>query len=64
MDENLQLYGNFQLSMGPDRQNKIGVKLYIFSYLSVLAYVLGAQKHSLNETVLLSTNNICFMFKK
>ena len=59
MDENLQLFGNFQLFMGPDRQNKIGVKLYIFSYLSVLAYVLGAQKHRLNETVLLSTNNIC-----
>ena len=34
------------------------VKLYIFSYLSVLTFVLGAQKNRLNETVLLSTHNI------
>ena len=26
----------------------------------LLAYVLGAQKNSLNETVLLNTHNICF----
>ena len=26
----------------------------------ILAYVLGAQKNRLIETVLLSTNNICF----
>ena len=35
-------------------------KLSIFSYPSVLAYVLGAQKNRLNETVLFSTHNICF----
>ena len=35
------------------------VKLYLFSYPSVLAYVLGAQKNSLIETVLLITHNIC-----
>ena len=36
------------------------VKLGIFSSLSVLTYVLGAQKNRLNETVLLSTHNIHF----
>ena len=35
-------------------------KLQIFSYPSVLTYVLDAQKNSLIETVLLSTHNICF----
>ena len=34
--------------------------MYIFFYPSVLTYVLGAQKNCLIETVLLSTNNICF----
>ena len=29
-------------------------------YLSVLTFVLGAQKNRLSETVLLSTHNICF----
>ena len=32
----------------------------VFSYPSVLSYVLGAQKNRLIETVLLSTQNICF----
>ena len=32
----------------------------MFSEPSVLTYVLGAQKNRLIETVLLSTNNICF----
>ena len=32
----------------------------MFSYPSVLTYVLGAQKNRLIETVLLSTQNICF----
>ena len=36
------------------------VKLSIFSYPYVLAYVLGAQKNRLIEMVLLSTHNICF----
>ena len=36
------------------------VKLQIFSYPSILTYVLGAQKKRLIETVLLSTHNICF----
>ena len=41
--------------------NKIlSVKLSIFSYPSVVTYVLGAQKSRLIETVLLSTHNICF----
>ena len=35
-------------------------KIEIFSYPSVLTYVLGAQKNRLIETVLLSTHNICF----
>ena len=38
----------------------VSVKLRIFSYLSVLIFVLGAQKNRLIETVLLSTHNICF----
>ena len=32
----------------------------MFSYLSVLTYVLSAQKNRLIQTVLLSTHNICF----
>ena len=32
----------------------------MFSYPSILTYVLGAQKNGLIETVLLSTHNICF----
>ena len=40
---------------------KKNVKWKIFSYPSVLTYVLGAQKNSLIETVILSTQNlICF----
>ena len=35
-------------------------KMSLFSYPSVLTFVLGAQKNRLNETVLLSTHNICF----
>ena len=35
----------------------LSVKLYIFSYPSVLTYVSGAQKNHLIETVLLSTHN-------
>ena len=30
-----------------------------FSYLSMKTYVVGTQKNHLNETVLLSTQNIC-----
>ena len=37
-----------------------GFKLLIFSYPSVETFVLGIQKNRLNETVLLSTQNICF----
>ena len=40
--------------------DNFSVKMYIFSYPSVLTYVLGAQKKRLIETVLLSTHNICF----
>ena len=32
----------------------------IFSYPSILTYVLGAQKNRLVETVLFRTHNICF----
>ena len=35
-------------------------KIYIFSNPSISTYVLGAQKNRLVETVLLSTNTICF----
>ena len=34
--------------------------MLIFSYPSVLTYVLGAQKNCLIETVILSAHNICF----
>ena len=34
--------------------------LLILSFLSVLTYVLGAQKNRLIKTVALSTHNICF----
>ena len=33
----------------------------IFSFSSILSYVLGAQKNRLIKTVLLSTHNICFI---
>ena len=48
------------LSMAGHRcrlRNILSVKLQIFSYLSVVAYILGAQKNRLIETVLLSTRN-------
>ena len=45
---------NHRFTTDLDKQ-KISVKLLIFSYSSVLAYVLGAQKN-----ILLSTSNICF----
>ena len=31
----------------------------IFSYFSTKTYVVGTQKNRLNETILLSTHNIC-----
>ena len=49
--------------MKANTKNPIGldsIKLWIFSYPSVLTYVLGAQKNRLIETVLLSTHNIYF----
>ena len=36
-------------------------KIVNISYPSVLTYVLGAQKNRLNDTILLSTHNICFV---
>ena len=42
------------------RFQNFSVKMLVFSYPSVLTYVLGAQKNRLIETVLLSTHNICF----
>ena len=38
----------------------LSVKLLLFSNPSIVTYVLGAQKNHLSETVLLSSNNICF----
>ena len=38
----------------------LSVKLQLFSHPSVITYILGAQKNRLIETVLLSTQNICF----
>ena len=39
---------------------KINVKMKLFSFLSILTFVVGAEKNRLIETVLLSTNNIFF----
>ena len=53
-------------SKGPDYRQKFSAKngdyrhIHIFSYPSVLTFVLVAQKNQLIEIVLLSTNNICF----
>ena len=54
-------YGESSIEMlvGLDKQI-LSVKLLIFSYPSVLTYVLDAQKNRVIETVLLSTHNICF----
>ena len=41
--------------IGLDKQNFFSVKLEIFSYPSVLTYILGAQKNRLIETVLKRT---------
>ena len=41
-------------------RKNFSIKLLIFTYPSVLTYVLGAKKICLFETVLLSTHNICF----
>ena len=39
--------------------NRSGFQLKVFSYSSTKIYVVGTQKNRLNETVLLSTLNIC-----
>ena len=39
-------------------------KLKIFSYPSVLTFVVGAQKNCLHETVLLSTHNMFWLRDK
>ena len=46
--------------VSPGRQKKWSVKLLIFTCPSILTFVLGAQKNSLIETILLSTHNTCF----
>ena len=45
----------FHLGLNKNFQRKIVIFLPI-----ILAYVLGAQKNRLVETVLLSTHNVCF----
>ena len=47
-------------STGLDEQKFLSIKQLIFSYPSVLTYVLGTQKNHLIETVLLNTHNTCF----
>ena len=39
--------------------NEECIAKYILSYFSTKTYVVGTQKNRLNETVLLSTENIC-----
>ena len=48
------------ICIGLDKPNKLSIKLYMFSYPSILGYVLCAQKNCLIETVLLSTHTVCF----
>ena len=51
----------FVEASGQNRQIFTALKwVCMVSYPSVLTFVLGAQKNRLNETVLLSTHNICF----
>ena len=47
-------------SIGLVKLKLLRVKLRLFSYPSVKTCILGAQKNRLDETVLLSTHNICF----
>ena len=47
-------------TIAQDKTTFLSINLSIFSYPSVLTYVLGAQKNRLIETVLLSTYNIRF----
>ena len=51
---------DFTQYIGLDKQNFSAYIINIFSYSSISTYVIGAQKNHLNETVLLSTHNICF----
>ena len=44
----------------PSTAALVELKIVNISYPSILTYVLGAQKNRLNETVRLSTHNICF----
>ena len=46
-------------SIGPDKETLRGY-CELLSYPSIQTCVLGAQKNRLIETVLLSTQNICF----
>ena len=39
--------------------SKVCVPKIYFSYFSTKTYVVGTQKNRLNETILLSTQNIC-----
>ena len=42
---------------------KIRVGKYEFIYFSTKTYVVGTQKNRLNETVLLSSHNICLNWR-
>ena len=48
---------SLQVSRPPDKSAYL--KLIDISYFSTKTYVVGTQKNRLNETVLLSTQNIC-----
>ena len=55
-----KLSGMNQYVNGLVKKNSVTCILQIFSYSSVVTYVLGAQKSRLIEMVFLSTHNICF----
>ena len=61
----LCLLGNFSCLFvhRASQANIFRIKLWLFSYPSVLTCVFDAQKNRLIETVLLSTHNICFCWE-
>ena len=50
----------YYMYMYPRPLNKSAQSKNKFSYFSAKTYVVGTQKNRLNETVLLSKQNICF----
>ena len=54
---------NKVLALGSHSSRKECVIKILFSNFSTKTYVVGTQKNGLNETVLLSTQNICLKWR-